>query len=274
MALLPNFSLPFGGSVAPSNWITTANPIQQHAVTAVNDLLYSPEGHQAVDSAPNGRQFYKNDPYSAPPTQSPPQYQRQSFHYRSRANANNNYLPPPPAGNNYLPPNSNPERPPAAKSQHIPQLQPPLETQARTISNYQSHHTTRAYGESRYEAHEFFNENFSSSFNNSDVDSQPPVYDSINGATPLPPITTNQQLTLDDQTQRFPANRPTYTQVQAGQGSKTQVHAVLDYDNDEYYDDENGGKHFDDRRTSILYALESQTHTLTQTEALSQSFKM
>lgn len=41
----------------------------------------------------------------------------------------------------------------------------------------------------------------------------------------------------------YPEQRPVYTQVKAGVGSKTQVHAVLDYDNDndEYYegDEEN-----------------------------------
>lgn len=233
-----NFSLPFSGSVAPSNWITTANPIQQHQPTAVNDLLYSPEGHQA-DTVANGQQFYENDPYS-PPTQSPNQYQRQTYHYRSHATANN-YLPPPlSALNGQRPP------PPPPKSQPIPQLQPPFETpelKTRTVTNYQSHHQTRTYGENRYEAHDFYNENISSNLNNSDVDSQSPAFDSIVAATPQSP-STHDNLSLDnvDKTQTFPANRPTYTQVQAGHGSKTQVHAVLDYDNDEYYDEENLGK--------------------------------
>lgn len=273
MALM-NFSLPFSGSVAPSaNWLTTPNPLQHHAAVAsnvaVNDLLYSPEGHQAVNAAaPNQRnQYYKNDPYSPPSYSQPHQHQQQqqqqqlqhqTFHYRSRA-TNNNYLPPP---------SSHGERPPSSESQHIPQLQPPLPEpnhQTRTITNYQSHHTTRAYGGSRYEAHEFFNENFSSNFNNSNIVSQPPrtpsaVYGPI-PITPHPPIaTTNQHLTAtaaeevaesgtDDkaqqqqqQQQQFPIQRPTYTQVQAGHGTKTQVHAVLDYDNDDYYDDESGGK--------------------------------
>lgn len=234
MALV-NFSLPFSGSVAPSNWITTPNPIQDSHATAASDLLYSPEGHQADAASNVPRQYYKNDPYSHP-TQSPPisnQYQRQTFHYRSRGTANN-YLPPPLSNLNAN------ERPQTTKSQYIPQLQPPLET--RTVTNYQSHHQTRAFGESRYEAHEFYNENISSNLNNSDVDSQPPngAFDSIVN-TPQSPI-TNEKLSSDDKTYTFPANRPTYTQVQAGHGSKTQVHAVLDYDNDEYYDEENVGK--------------------------------
>lgn len=242
MALM-NFSLPFSGSVAPSNWITTANPLQQHHVTSVDDLLYSPEGHQAVDSvaaAANGQQFYKNDPYSHP-TQSP-QYQRQTYHYRSRA-ATNNYLPPPLTNLNH---DQRPPLPPP-QSQHIPQLQPPYEPddlKTRTVTNYQSHHQTRTYGESRYEAHEFYNENISSNFNNSDVDSQPHAFDTIVAPHTPQPLVTNENLAVDDKTAHtFPAQRPTYTQVQAGHGSKTQVHAVLDYDNDDYYDEVNGGKH-------------------------------
>lgn len=244
-----NFSLPFSGSVAPSNWITTANPIQQSHATAVNDLLYSPSSHQAdsdSDISVNLPQFYKNDPYS-PPTPSPQQqqqqfpqhHQRQTYHYRSRANANS-YLPPPLTNLNY-------ERP-SFKSQHIPQLQPPepsntSDLKTRIVSNYQSHHQTQAYDENRYEAHEFYNENISNNYNNSDFDSQSPEYDSIVTTTQSP--ITNEKLSLgnDDKTYNFPTNRPTYTQVQAGHGSNTQVHAVLDYDNYDDYDAENGGKH-------------------------------
>lgn len=46
----------------------------------------------------------------------------------------------------------------------------------------------------------------------------------------------------DKAQQQFPNQRPTYTQVTAGHGTKTQVHAVLDYDNDDYFEDESGGK--------------------------------
>lgn len=265
MALL-NFSLPFGGSVAPSvNWLTTPNPLQHHAAAAAaattNDLLYSPEGHQA---STQHNQYYKNDPYSPPsysqPHQQPqPQHhqqqqqQHQTFHYRSRA-TNNNYLPPPSS-----------RSPPSDSLQHIPELQPPLPEpnhQTRTISNYQSHHTTRAYGETRYEAHEFFNENFSTNFNNSNdsniVSQSSPsrTPSAVYGPIPLTAHPQNNQhltaATADEEPtvagsddkaqQQFPIQRPTYVQVQAGQGSKTQVHAVLDYDNDDYYDEENGGK--------------------------------
>lgn len=44
----------------------------------------------------------------------------------------------------------------------------------------------------------------------------------------------------------YPSQAPTYTRVQAGVGSRTQVHAVLDYDDDgeeeEDYDEEDDGK--------------------------------
>lgn len=250
MALM-NFSLPFSGTVAASNWVTatTPQPIQHH-VTAVNNLLYSPQNHQSPSDSTFSTQqqtheFYKNDPYAPPATPSPTQYQRQTYHYRSR----NNYLPPPLSSLNSK------QLPPQHQQQHIPQLQPPLSTdpQARTITNYQqSHHTTRTYGESSYESHEFYNENISSRLNTSDVNSQVPAYDSI--ATPQPPHLTHQSqanVVRGDKTQSaFPPNRPTYTQVQAGHGSKTQVHAVLDYDNDEYYDEENVGKN--EQKTQIL----------------------
>lgn len=273
---LTNFSLPFSGSVASSvNWLTTSNPLQHHAAAnvAANDLLYSPEGHQEVDGIASNQhnQYYKNDPYSPPSYSQPNQHQRQqqelqqqqqqqhqSFHYRSRATNNNNYLPPP--GSHLA------EHPPSAESQHIPQLQPPLPEpnhQTRTITNYQSHHTTRAYGESRYEAHEFFNENFSTNFNDSNIVSRTPsaVYGPVS-ITPHPP--NNQHLTAAAQDvptvagsddvnaqQQFPNERPTYVQVQAGRGTKTQVHAVLDYDNDDYYDDQSGGKTIEKNCTSF-----------------------
>lgn len=258
---LTNFSLPFSGSVAPSvNWLTTPNPLQQHAAAAASstdDLLYSPEGHQSIASNQHN-QYYKNDPYSPPSSYSQPsqphhhqqQQQHQTFHYRSRA-TNNNYLPPPSS--------HHADRSSSSESlQHIPQLQPPLSEpnhQTRTISNYQSHHTTRAYGDTRYEAHEFFNENFSTNFNSSDIISQPPRTPSaVYGPIPLtshPPNSNPHSAAAEEvptvagsntkEQQQFPIQRPTYVQVQAGQGSKTQVHAVLDYDNDDYFDEESGG---------------------------------
>lgn len=211
-----NFSLPFSGTVTP-NWITTVNPIENH-VTAVNNLLYSPEGHQAVDNSPlnqqqQQQQFYRNDPYAAP-TQSP-DYQSEQYHYRSR----NHYLPPLLSTLNQ-------------KNQNQ-QLSP---VQQRTISNYQSHQQTQTqYDESRYETHDYFNANIQ--FNSSNVNSETIPYD-------LPDL-PDSQLPNDNRaknTNAFPVNPPQYTQVQAGHGSNTQVHAVLDYDNDEYYDQENVGK--------------------------------
>lgn len=208
-----NFSLPFSGTVAP-NWITTVNPIENH-VTAVNNLLYSPEGHQAVDNSPlnqqhQQQQFYRNDPYAAP-TQSP-DYQTEQYHYRSR----NHYLPPLLSTLNQ-------------KNQNQ-QLSP---VQQRTISNYQSHQQTQTqYDESRYETHDYFNANIQ--FNSSNVNSETIPYDLPDSQLPNDNLAKN--------TNAFPVNPPQYTQVQAGHGSNTQVHAVLDYDNDEYYDQENVGK--------------------------------
>lgn len=48
----------------------------------------------------------------------------------------------------------------------------------------------------------------------------------------------NQQGKTNNQAAGYPERPPGFTKVQAGQGSRTQVHAVLDYDEDEdYYDD-------------------------------------
>lgn len=237
-----NFSLPFSGpAAAASNWVTATTPNPIH-VTAVNNLLYGPENHQSPSDSSTfnqqqSPQYYKNDPYAPPSaTQQPPtQYQRQTYHYRSR----NNYLPPALSLNG----NQKAQPPPP---QHIPQLQPPLpgdQLPTRTITNYQqqSHHTARTYGESSYESHEFYNENISSSsVNNSDVHSQATPYEAI--AAPQTQLTHEPPAHLSDKNLGYPPNRPTYTQVQAGVGTKTQVHAVLDYDNDEYYDEENVGK--------------------------------
>lgn len=209
---LSNFSLPFGAA-SSANWLTTESPIQHH-VTAVNDLLYNPEGHQQPADGSNGHQYYQNDPYAAP-TPAPTQYQRQqTYQYRSH----NNYLPPINAAQNHE----------LRKSQHIPELQPPLVPAVlptRTVTNYQSHHQTRTYGEGNYESHDFYSENISNSFNDSDSNSQPQ------------PQLLNDNLAQNQKANVLPAEPPTYTRVQAGQGSKTQVHAVLDYDNDDYYDD-------------------------------------
>lgn len=70
-----------------------------------------------------------------------------------------------------------------------------------------------------------------------DLNRSPISYEQI--VTPQPPIISSTPSVNDAGNYVPPDNRPTYTRVQAGQGSKTQVHAVLDYDSDEYIDEEN-----------------------------------
>lgn len=232
---LANFTLPFGGSVAASNWAATITPIQHHA-TAVNNLLYGPEGHQKADAVPNSAQYYKNDPYAPPPAhinQRQPQYQHQhhQFQFRSR----NNYLPPPP------PPvqQQQPKQPQPQSVHALPPLpQAPIHPQfnsqpeqlpPQTQTSFQQQ--VRTYGENNYQENAFYHENISvsNSFNSSSINSHSETYEQTPAATPQPQLSKENQ---------YP-ERPTFTQVQAGHGSKTQVHAVLDYDNDEYYEEEN-----------------------------------
>lgn len=239
---LTNFSLPFGGGLPTPHW-ATISPLQQHA-TAVNNLLYGPASHQQ-DSANEDNGYYKNDPY-APPKQVATSQQR----YQTR---NNNYLPPPP--------------PPPQQQQYSSQ-QPAVRNQYTQ--------PTRTYGENSYA-------NVPPSQRNVQIQQpapqqqqasplQPPqqYFNNFNqrrtyatpepaaetAATPQPPIAAPVRgrngvvaaggVPVDDsQASTFPQQATSFTRVQAGTGSRTQVHAVLDYDDDggeedEYYDDEEG----------------------------------
>lgn len=233
---LTNFSLPFGGGLPSTHW-ATISPLQQHA-TAVNNLLYGPANHQqATNDEDDG--YYKNDPY-APPKQLATSQQR----YQTR---NNNYLPPPPqqqqpasqyssqqpaVRNQYTQPtrtygeNSYANVPPSQRNvqiqQQTPQQQqtPPLPPPQQYFNNFNQH---RSYAT--------------------------PVPAVEITATPQPPLAAPVRGRDDKQAATFPQQATSFTRVQAGTGSRTQVHAVLDYDDDggeedEYYDDEDGsGKH-------------------------------
>lgn len=224
---LTNFSLPFGGGLHTPHW-ATISPLQQHA-TAVNSLLYGPANHQQ-DTNNEDDGYYKNDPY-APPKQVVTAQQR----YQTR---NNNYLPPPPqqqqqpalqfsnqqpAARNQYTQNSYANVPPSQRNvqiqQPIPQQQqaPPLQPPQQYFNSFNQH---RSYAT--------------------------PVPPAEIVATPQPPLASGGP---DIQAATFPQQATSFTRVQAGTGSRTQVHAVLDYDDDgveedEYYDDEEGsGKH-------------------------------
>lgn len=207
------------------------------------------------------RQNYRSHTYSssssshsssASLTSSQQSFQQQPRPYRSR---NNNYLPPPPQQS----------------------IQTPPETiQTTVVDHFPQTQTTRTYGEGVYqpqypspeiqppETPPTYNQNIDTNINENDnnnvnidnnvkqtntddFDSQRiPTYEPIPNITPHPEIsnenlssTPNYNTGSGDSGHNYPENQPTYTQVQAGRGSKTQVHAVLDYDNDEYDDKTN-----------------------------------
>lgn len=206
---LANYTLPFGG-LGSQGWSATISPIQQHA-TAVNNLLYGPAGHQESDSEldtdATNEEYYKNDPYATPSHRVTQQNYRRN---------NNEYLPPVPIQYNTQP------------------------TRSQTRSQYQTQ-TTRTYGEGSY----------SNSKNNAPQrTAQPPntplfnnynnqrvTYSQTPTATPQP--NTRAGSSSSASSPSYPQQAPGFTKVNAGQGSRTQVHAVLDYDGDEndYYDD-------------------------------------
>lgn len=205
---LANYSLPFAGTV-PAHWSATINPLQQHA-TAVNNLLYGPAAHQSdTDGQPEA--YYKNDPYA------PPQQQQQQISAQQYRGRNNNYLPPPPQ-----------------------QQAAPPQFNGRTQQQFSSAQSTRTYGEQSYS-------------NDPQRNVQPPqqYFNNFNRAsytTPEPPRSVTAQPSsprlAESNSATFPQQATSFTRVQAGTGSHTQVHAVLDYDDDgteeEYYDDEDG----------------------------------
>ncbi|XP_055713594.1 protein spaetzle 3 [Phlebotomus papatasi] len=213
---LANFSLPFGAVNQP--WVGNLNPLQpppQH-ISAVNNLLYGPAGHQEndvpiPDNEAEQEAFFKNSPY-APPRNS---------QYRQR----NNYLPPPPS-----------PQPPVGQNAYS--------TPTHTPRNYQP--SSRTYGEGLYSMPsspstssntQFFNNaNPQNNYNNGQPYSAPPTQPP-SGARNVPQQT---QKTHQQPSGGYPQRPPGYTKVNAGTGSRTQVHAVLDYDeeeSDDFYSD-------------------------------------
>lgn len=247
---LANYTLPFGGGgIAAQNW-ATISPLQQHA-TAVNNLLYGPAGHQNSDQPPDDDEnddYYKNDPYAPPSHITNQQLQQQ---YR---NKNNNYLPPP------LP--SQPSVSPYGSTVH-----------QRTPYNTQ---TTRTYGESSYSnvptsREPQQNTQYFNSQNNNRRYTLPPgsTAGTQTVVTPPPPPQIIQQTrapnnfrnsdtsdnsnnnsdNTDSTGPAYPSQAGGFTRVHAGQGSRTQVHAVLDYDDD----GEDDGDYRDETGKLILF---------------------
>lgn len=242
MALV-NYTLPFG-SIQTPGW-ATVSPIHSQHASAVNNLLYGPAGHQETDS--NDNEFYKNSPYSPPQQQQskPPQQSSQQYRQAPR----NNYLPPP-----------------QSYPQQTAQRQPPVYQQPQQ--------SPRTYGEGSYsqvpprtggtQQQQQNNGYYNPSYNqqqppvNYNVPQVPPQNTYRNNPSPPkqvpqqqtpppnrvppPPISSGRGISSTSAGSAVPERPPGFVKVNAGQGSRTQVHAVLDYDDDEgdYYDDDDG----------------------------------
>lgn len=264
---LVNYTLPFGSGNSIPNW-ATISPLQQHA-TAVNNLLYGPAGHEESDIPPD-QDYYENNPYAPP--QRPTQQQ-----YRNR---NNNYLPPPPVTQQQqkqqpgIPKQFNTVQ---QQQQTISTQQQTHSTQ-QSRNHYQQHtQPTRTYGEGSYSAktppreiqppntqqqqQQYFN-SFNSQQQRSTYNSQQSTVSAtvspiqptvtriggignIGGGTKSPDASSSnvEQNRAKIKDNKYPSQVPGFTKVHAGQGSRTQVHAVLDYDDDEgdYYDEKDDG---------------------------------
>lgn len=204
---LSNFTLPFGSLGVSQTWGATVPPVQY---TAVNNLAYGP---QAADPA-SQQEYYKNSPY-APPSQS------QYNDINTRRKSGNTYLPPPiPSSPPSQPPTRTYQQRTYGENTYVQQQTQQVHTQAAHFNGYNTQ--TRI---------------LSPTTNHHKYPQQLPA-DVRSGNPQKPPPQPAQNIN-----DPFPERPPGFTHVQAGQGSRTQVHAVLDYDADEgdYYDQEDEG---------------------------------
>uniref|UniRef100_A0AAG5DEY5 Spaetzle domain-containing protein n=1 Tax=Anopheles atroparvus TaxID=41427 RepID=A0AAG5DEY5_ANOAO len=246
MALV-NYTLPFGSIQAPS-W-ATASPLQNQHASAVNNLLYGPAGHQGDD-----QDFFKNAPYAPPQRQAkqqtPQQHsqqQQQQHSIQYRQTPRNNYLPPP----SYIPPSANYPQVPPAQPPQPPQVQQPPGT-------------GRTYGEGSYSDGTGSSQNAKvpqqSTPQQPQQPQQPAYYEYSSGSYATQPGRAFEQAANPQQGTNYRSNtQPAATRGSPGSqgapgypqrppsyanvgtvGTHTQIHPVLDYDEDdedEYYDD-------------------------------------
>ena len=217
MALV-NYTMPFGSIGGPS-WATISPLHNPPHATAVNSLLYGPPGPQENDLTNDQNDYFKNSPYAPPQSHFRQTQQHQSGQYRQRSS--NNYLPP-----------------------SVPTAKPPPQYQNR---NAYAPPNSRTYGEGSYsnappaftpvQNNGYYNPNFKQ--NTSPTPARQTQAPSV---TPRPASSFNSNQNKPSNNPKpnqsgFPSLPPTYTKVQAGKGTNTQIHAVLDYDDDEYYED-------------------------------------
>lgn len=204
---LSNFTLPFGG--LSQGWGATVPPIHQY--TAVNNLVYGPKTDDPAASSSH-QEYYKNSPYAPPASQ---RTQSQYNDINTRRKVGNTYLPPQiPSSPPSQPPTRNYQPRTYGETTNYAQQQTQIHPQAANFNGYNTQ--TRI---------------LTPTTNHKYPQQSPPDARSGN---PQPTQNINDP---------FPERPPGFTHVQAGQGSRTQVHAVLDYDADEgdYYDQEDPG---------------------------------
>ncbi|XP_073827435.1 spaetzle domain-containing protein 3 isoform X2 [Musca autumnalis] len=284
---LPFGSLTQTAAAGPwSPTVSPLHPIHHQLATNTNNLLYSPVDHQQQpgDGAapPPGSDFYKNNPY-APPQQTSYQH----YNGNNNGRRKNTYLPPvpaPPGTRNtqyhvqqpsvaqQLPQQYHHQQQHQQQFSHINNQQQQqnnnngvyktasssssatitssltASTASATSSNVGPSSNTRTYGEGSTAGAI----NFGIGTTTTNVE-QPPPATQYGG--PSPPATANKAETLGNPISNdaastndaYPDRPPGFTRVQAGQGSRTGVHAVLDYDleegeEEEYYDAEDQGE--------------------------------
>uniref|UniRef100_A0A4Y0BI94 Spaetzle domain-containing protein n=1 Tax=Anopheles funestus TaxID=62324 RepID=A0A4Y0BI94_ANOFN len=242
MALV-NYTLPFG-NIQPPTW-ATVSPLQNQHASAVNNLLYGPAGHQGDD-----QDFYKNAPYAPPQRQakqSPQQQQQQqqqqpqqhSIQYRQTPR--NNYLPPP----SYIPPSANYPQAPTPPPQT---QQPPGRTYGEATYGDGTGNPPNAAGvpqqpqpPSQQPAYyEYSSGSYATQPGRpfADQHANPQTGTSYRTNTPQP-AAPRTPVNQGGAAANYPQRPPVYASV-GSTGTRTSIHPVLDYDeedDDDYYDE-------------------------------------
>ncbi|KAJ0174710.1 hypothetical protein K1T71_009818 [Dendrolimus kikuchii] len=245
---LTNFTLASVGVATPAVVATSPAPLK----VDLDDLLYSPEEHQA-DYTP---QQTGNEPFSQPTTQRRP---------KVRKRAGTTYLPPPNQYTRYpqemIPQNPFNTQLHTQLYQQNSRLDIQIENQRVQEVNSQydntGHYVHDPSGDYDYEQRRLNKNGPHPSYNPGYADSYPTVatpsssrrFDGTNQNTNFNflnrPVTTpaakprpNDATKLGSKSGQAQPDRPRgFTKVETGtSGGKTQLHAVLDYDED-YYDD-------------------------------------
>lgn len=245
-------------------------------------MLYGPAGHQQDQPDDNDYDYdYKHDPYAPPASRQqsqqrhpPPRLPQQPKQSRPQYRGTNDYLPPPTPRHpqprqQTRQPVVNPDRysslyghttrsfGSSVEPQHnvvLPQqpLEPPLklpqyneydddEYNGRRVTSYPQsveQHSEAIQPTAAPQSRRNPNNNNQRYGITSPSRAHSNEENSENGGATSATLAGNN----GGNGNGFPSQAPTFTRVQAGAGSNTQVHAILDYDDDggeEYYDDEN-----------------------------------